>query len=30
VFLSQFYVDTRKDEEETADLISDDAPRVVL
>lgn len=30
VFLSQFYVDTSKDEDETADLISDDAPRVVL
>ena len=30
VFLSQFYVDTKKDDEESADLISDDAPRVVL
>jgi hypothetical protein len=30
VFLSQFYVDTSKDEEETADLALDDSPRVVL
>ena len=30
VFLSQFYVDTSKDEEETEDVIADDASRVVL
>jgi hypothetical protein len=30
VFLAQFYVDTSKDEEETSDLVADDAPRVVL
>jgi hypothetical protein len=30
VFLSQFYVDTRDDEEEASGLAVDDAPRVVL
>ncbi len=30
VFLSQFYVDTAKDEAEASELDADDAPRVVL
>jgi len=30
VFLSQFYADTSKDEEEAADVALDDAPRVIL